>query len=99
MSSRDEKIAAKLRAKQGDSYVSASDSNKAKAKAKRKSEPKPVVPDTTSTESRSATRPPTHAEIYDQVRDTPASRQRRSDSKSAGSVDRWRRGVSDEYNR
>lgn len=93
--SRDEKIAARLKARQGDSYVSASDRNK----AKRQSDPKPVVPDTTRTESRSGTRGPTNAEIYDQVRDTPASQQRRADSKSPGSVERWRRGVSDEYNR
>lgn len=80
MSKRDERLAAKLREKQGSSYQSASD------RAASKQSPT-VTPGADATET------------YDAIRATPASAQRRASSKSSESVSRWRRSVSDEWNR
>lgn len=49
--------------------------------------------------SATATPDATDAEVYDRIRATPASQERRAASKSTASVIRWRRSVSDEYNR
>lgn len=73
---RDQKLAAKLRAEQGDSYQSASD------RAARAT----CDPDASA------------AQVYDQIRDTPASRDRRASAKTPDSVGRWRRSVSPKWN-
>jgi len=56
-------------------------------------------PSASSTASQRSAPAASDAEIYDEVRATPQSASRRAASKSSGSVSRWRRSVSDEWNR
>ena len=90
MTSRDEKLAAKLKDKKGDRYESASDRS-----ARRAARPEPAQqsPSAPGSEDNS------DAKVYDRLRSTPASQQRRRASKSADGVTRWRRSVPDEWNR
>jgi hypothetical protein len=51
-----------------------------------------------ATRSAPATPDATDAEVYDRVRDTPASQQRRASAKSSEGISRWRRSVPDRWN-
>ena len=81
--SRDQKLAEKLRAKQGNTYESAS------ARARRQSAEASSVSDPA----------PTPSATYDDIRNTPESRKRRARSKSAEGISRWRRSVDAYWNR
>lgn len=84
-SSRDQRLAEKLRARQGNNYESASD------RARRQSAEASSVSSTPDTSDPAAT--------YDQVRATPDSRERRARSRTRESLNHWRRNVADHWNR